>query len=109
MTQLKFMFANHDNASHPVVLSVKGDTTLESVRASALAQWPATVDKPDRPADVRLFCMGRVLDARTISACSIPAFDDFPTPVHVSGKPSRKAIAAERKAEAAGEGCCVVS
>ena len=106
-SQLKITFANHDNAADPVVLDVSGDMSLDSLRKAVLSRWPASSSKPEHAADVRMFCMGKILEAGSIAACALPAFD-FPTPVHVVGKPSRKAIAAERKAEAAGECCCVI-
>ena len=110
--QLKFTFANHDNAAHPIVIDVTGDTLLDAVRVLVLERWPAAVSRPERAADVRLFCMGKTLEAKTIEACGLPSFD-FPTPVHVVGKPSRKAIVAEKKAESMvagdGESCCCIT
>lgn len=106
-SQLKITFANHDNAADPVVLDVSADMSLDSLRKLVLTRWPASSNKPEHATDVRMFCMGKMLEASSIAACALPTFD-FPTPVHVVGKPSRKAIAAERKAESAGEGCCEI-
>ena len=108
--QLKLTFANHDNAVNPVLLDVSDDTAIDSVRKQVMERWPASIPKPDRPADIRLFCMGKMLSSSTIGACNLPSFD-FPTPVHVVGKLSPKALKAEQKAEtasAAGSSCCSI-
>lgn len=103
--ELKFVFSNHDNAANPLVIQVNEDTTIESIRQRVFSAWPNAISKPARVVDVRMFCMGKALDGPNIAACALPVFD-FPTPVHVVGKLSPKAIAAERKAE--GGSCCVV-
>ena len=104
-TQLKFTFANHDNAVNPIILDVTDATAIEALRLCVFERWPSAISKPDRAADVRLFCMGKQLESRTVGSCSLPSFD-FPTPVHAVGMPSRSAMAAQRKADSGG--CCIV-
>jgi hypothetical protein len=89
--QLKFTFANHDNAANPIVLDLPGTATLASIRTVIYDRWPDSIaaTKPDNSAGMRLFCMGRALDGATLAECALPTFD-FPTPIHVAPKPSSR-------------------
>lgn len=114
--QLKFNFANFDNAASPLVIDVTPDTSIASIRATVFERWPLpnAQSKPDSVSGLRLFCMGKALDAKTIGECNLPSFD-FPTPVHVAAKPSsRPQPAASGQAKSSpsggggGGGCCIV-
>ncbi|KAJ0406129.1 hypothetical protein P43SY_008380 [Pythium insidiosum] len=81
---LKFLFANQDGKH--VVLRFPKSTSVASVKAELMRNWPADVSPTEDPATIRLICMGRGMlqDSQTLEACKIPSFDTHPTPVNVS-------------------------
>ncbi len=86
---LAIKFANYDNARSPV-LRVNPNITVKELKQKILEVWPKTYDTVSPKTELRAIVLGKLLDDdKSLEASNVPVFEDFPTPVHVSVKPSK--------------------
>lgn len=80
-------FANFDNGASPVLV-LNASTSVAELKRQVAAAWPTgSPEGPPAAADIRAFAMGKILETGTLE--QLPTFD-YPTPVHVSARPSSK-------------------
>ena len=82
--KITLLFANYDNTSKPVLVTVPVTTKCAAVKSEVLKHWPAAYERPlhDDVNNFTSFAFGRMLaDDNTFE--KIPKFD-WPTPVHVA-------------------------
>ena len=87
---LAIKFANYDNARSPV-LRVNPNITVSELKQKIFEVWPKQYETINPlNTELRTVCMGKLLDdnTKTLHNLNIPVFD-FPTPVHVSVKPTK--------------------